>query len=131
MLQTYIPQVNPIDCSVTITEQGFRFSVEAAKRADLDSVQWMRLHTDPDDRLIVFEPVPGLDRQHGVLKLGTYRKHSKSVIAKGLITQYSWIKAITELPSNMRVFELKPYPGQLPQLDSSGEIQRRSLGISS
>lgn len=109
---------------VTITPTAFMFSVAARDAANLGEIHWMRIHTDPDDRLVVFEPVPGLDKRPSFLKLGTSQKGHKRLIAKGLISQTPWIKAIIAMPVEARKFDMKPYPGPLPPLESDSGKQR-------
>jgi len=99
---------------VTITPTAFRFSIVASITANLSDIHWMRIHVDPNDRLVVFEPVPGLDKVANVLKLGTQRKGLKTLVAKGLISNTPWIRALVEMPIEARKFEMKRYSGPLP-----------------
>ena len=75
----------------------------------------MRVFTDDDKRLVVFRPVSGLEKRPGLLKLGTSRKGYKTLTAKGVIAQTTWIGAVARLADvEARKFELKEYPGSLP-----------------
>ena len=75
----------------------------------------MRVLTDEDDRIVVFEPVAGMEKRPGLLKVGTSRKGHKTLTAKGLIASTPWIKAVALLEDvEARKFEMKEYPGPLP-----------------
>ena len=100
---------------VTITPVSFKFSVLARDTARLGDIHWMRVSTDEDKRLVVFQPVSGLKKRSGLLKLGTHGKGSKTLTAKGLIAQNAWIGAVARLADvEARKFELNEYPGSLP-----------------
>ena len=124
-LQTYHPRDIGARCVVTITPRAFRFSVTASNTANLGEIHWMCIHTDPDDRRIVFEPVPGLNKRPGLLKLGTQSGGYRILIAKGLIAQSPWIKSIAAMPVEARRFEMKQYPGPLPPLEHDGSKPRK------
>ena len=114
-LQTYQSKNFQGRCVVLMTPTGFRFSVAARDMAQLSQVNWMRLHTDSEARLIVFEPVPGLEKKPDLLKLGTSKKGHKSLAAKGLIAGMPWIQAVaTQSSPEARRFDLKKYHGALP-----------------
>ena len=115
MLQDYEPKQYGNRCVVTILPKGFLFSVVARNNAQLEDVHWMRVLIDPDDRLVVFAPVSGLEKKPGLLKLGTSQKGHKKLTAKGLIAQTPWIKSVAYLRDlEARKFEFRPYPGPLP-----------------
>ena len=109
---------------VTVNPTSFTFSVEARDMANLKDMHWMRVHTDPDERLIVFEPFAGLDKRPGLLKLGTSNMGHKRLTAKGLIAQRPWIKAVAALPLEQRKFEIKPYLGPMPPSKKNGEARK-------
>lgn len=114
-LRTYQPSLNRGQCEVTITSASFKFSSAARDRAQLHDIHWMRVHTDPDDRLVVFEPVPGVDRRSGCLKLGTSDRSHKTLTAKGLISHEPWIHAVANLRNVAhRRFEMSEYHGSIP-----------------
>ena len=114
-LRTYQPQRNLGQCEVTINSTSFQFSSAARDRAQFQDIHWIRVHIDPDDRLIVFEPVPGVAKRSGCLKLGTSPKGQKKLIAKGLISQQPWIHAVAN-GNNVahRKFEMREYHGPIP-----------------
>ncbi|MCY3816283.1 MAG: hypothetical protein OXG59_08345 [Gammaproteobacteria bacterium] len=114
-LQTYQPKYVQGRCVVLLTPTGFRFSVAARDMAQLAQINWMRLHTDSEERLIVFEPVPGLEKKPDLLKLGTSKKGHKSLAAKGLIARMPWIRSVaTQTSLEARKFDLGRYHGALP-----------------
>ena len=114
-LRTYQPSLNRGQCEVTITPTSFKFSYVARDRAQLNDIHWMRVHMDSDDRLIVFEPVPGVGKRRGCLKLGTSKRGHKTLTAKGLISQELWIREIARLPNvAYRRFEMSEYHGSIP-----------------
>lgn len=118
-LRIYQPTDQNTDPKVLIhTGKGFTFSAAAVRAAGLANIHWMRLYPDDDDRVIVFELVPGLDKPPYGLKLG--RQSSKSyrrLTGKGIINQTPWIKAVAMLPDSVeRKFDLKPYHGSLPEV---------------
>jgi len=115
MLKAYEPKQYGGRCVVTITPISFKFSVLARDTARLADIHWMRVLTDEDERVVVFQPVPGLEKKPGLLKLGTSRKGYKTLTAKGLIARTAWISAVARLPDvEARKFEMKEYPGPLP-----------------
>ena len=115
MLQEYLPKQFGGRCVVKIDSTSFKFSVVARDLAQLQNIHWMRVLTDDDDRLVVFVPVSGMEKRPGLLKLGTSSKGHKSLIAKGLISQTPWIKAVASLKDlEARKFEMKKYPGPVP-----------------
>ena len=120
-LKTYKPKFDSSRCRVTVTRKGFSFSAIARDALRLREIAFMRIHTDPDKRLIVFEPVPGLNKQSDVLKVGHDR--SARVAAKGLISEEPWIKAVAAMPGEARKFEMKEYHGQLPPPESGNRKQ--------
>ena len=106
---------------VTITPTSFKFSVLARDTARLGDIHWMRVFTDDDALLVVFQPVSGLEKRPGLLKLGTSIKGHKTLTGKGLVSRCPWIGAVARLPDvEARKFELKEYPGPLP----AGEGER-------
>ena len=114
-LQTYKPVNVPGRCVVVINLTGFRFSVMARNAAQLTEINWMRLHTDSEERLIVFEPVPGLEKRPDLLKLGTSKTGHKRLAAKGLIRRTPWIRSVAAQTSlEARTFDLRRYHGALP-----------------
>ena len=118
-LQTYQSKYFQGRCVVLITPTGFKFSVAARDMAQLAQINWMRLHTDSETRLIVFEPVPGLEKRPDLLKLGTSKKGHKSLAAKGLIAGMPWIKSVATLTSlEARRFDLQKFHGALPPIPS-------------
>ena len=115
MLKVYKPKQYGDRCVVTLTPTSFKFSVLARDTARLQDIHWMRVFTDDDDRLVVFQPVPGMEKRPELLKLGTSKKGHKTLMAKGLIAQTPWIRAVAHLQDvEARKFELKEYPGPLP-----------------
>ena len=115
MLKAYEPKQYGGRCVVTITPTSFKFSVLARDTAGLGDIHWMRILTDKDDRLVVFQPVSGLEKRPGLLKLGTSNKGHKTLTAKGLIAQTAWIGAVARLADvEARKFELREYPGPCP-----------------
>ncbi len=129
VLQTYYPKDHRGGCVVTITQDAFNFSALASRVANLGDVNWVRLHTDSDDRLVVFELVLGRDKIDGVLKLGTHSRNYKKVIAKGLIRNTPWINKFVQTPVSLRKFELKKYDGELPSLNVANQVPRVSWYI--
>ncbi len=125
VLHTYRPKEQGDRCTVTINSTAFRFSALAGNVAKLSDIHWMRVHTDSDERLIVFEPLAGIDKAPDSLKLGTRAKGYKTLIAKGLISRTPWIKAIVGMPVDARKFELKEYSGLLPTYDQSSSTSTR------
>ena len=117
-LETYQPKYFQGPCDVTITPTSFKFSVAARDAAQLLNIHWMRVHLDRQDRLIVFEPIPGLEKGPDLLKLGTTKSRGyKSLTAKGLIAKTRWIQAVAvECDVSARKFEMKKYPGSPPPL---------------
>ena len=106
---------------VTITTTSFKFSVLARDTARLKDIHWMRVLTDEDDRLVVFQPVSGMEKSSGVLKLGTSNKGHKTLTAKSVIRRTPWIWAVASVKAvAARKFELKEYPGPIP----SGEGEK-------
>ena len=115
MIQAYEPKQYRSRCVVTLTPTAFKFSVLARDTAQLQDIHWMRLLTDEDNRLVVFEPVAGMEKRSGLLKLGTSRTGHKTLTAKGLIASTPWIKGVASLEDvEARKFEMKEYPGPLP-----------------
>ena len=100
--------------------KGFLFSAAASQLANLADIQWMRVFPDDDDRLIVFEPVPGVDKPHFGLKLGLMKRSPNSgrrLPGKGLINQTPWIRSVAALEDVAdRRFDLKPFHGPLPEV---------------
>ena len=117
-LRLYRPTDQSTEPKVLIdTGKGFLFSATASQMAGLDAVQWMRVYPDDDDRLIVFEPVAGLDKPPYSLKLSAFssRHLTRRLTAKGVINQTPWINTVATLPNTAdRKFSLKPYHGPLP-----------------
>ena len=109
---------------VTVSPTSFKFNVLARDTANLSDIHWMRVHTDANERVVVFEPFPGLEKVPGCLKLGTSSKGHKSLTAKGLIAQMSWIRAVAALDVEQRRFEIKPYPGPIPPSEGSSEPRK-------
>ena len=115
MLKPYEPKYYGARCEVTVTPISFKFSVVARNTAQLQNIHWMRVLTDEDDRLVVFQPVSGMQKRPGLLKLGTSGKGHKTLTAKGLIAQNPWINAVARLRDlAARKFEMREYAGQLP-----------------
>ena len=90
-LKTYQPKAYGGSCMVTVTPTTFMLSVAArlclALRrgaVNLGRIHWIRIHTDSDDRLIVFEPVPGVDKRPDLLKLGKSAKGHKDLSRRAL-----------------------------------------------
>lgn len=129
MLRTYEPTQFVGHTAVTVNRYNFRFSVAARNAANLLDIHWMRVHTDPHDRLVVFEPFAGLEKVPGTLKLGTQRRGYKVLTAKGLIAQTSWIRAVSVLNAEQRRFELKRYPGPIPPTSAGANRARPSYYI--
>ena len=125
-LQTYKPKEYRGKCAVTISPRGFNFNGAARDVANLSQIHWMRIHTDPDERLIVFEPVSGIDKSRELLKLGTDKKGHKRLTAKGLVSQTPWLETIARLSLDARKFELKPYSGPVPAFNSGATSTTRS-----
>ena len=116
MIRTYEAKEQGIRCVVTMTPTAFKFSVRARDLAQLHDIHWMRVHTDDDERLVVFEPVPGIEKRPGLLKLGTSSKRHKTLTAKGLINSTPWIKAVSLLEHvESRKFDMEEYSGPLPK----------------
>ncbi len=104
------------------TGKGFLFSATAIRAASLAEVHWIRLYPDDDDRVIVFEPVPGVDKPLYGLKLGQSSRGSRRLTGKGIINQTPWIRAVSMLPDTAdRKFDLKPYHGPLPEVAGCGQ----------
>lgn len=122
-LRVYQPTAQTTDPKVLIeTDKGFLFSSTASQMADLADILWMRVYPDDEDRLIVFEPVPGVDKPPFGLKLrGRSAGRTRRLTAKGLINQTPWIRSVAALADTAdRRFELKPFHGPLPDVDGSG-----------
>ena len=116
MLKAYTPKYASGECVVRLTRTAFHFSVLARDTAQLQDIHWMRVHTDDDDRLVVFEPVSGMEKRPELLKLGTSKGGYKRLTAKGLIGETPWIKAVADLEHVQdRKFQMKEYPGPLPE----------------
>ena len=113
--------------SVTIGggKLAFIFNVAAVRAAALEEIMWMYVYTDPEERLIVFEPIGGRDKGPGMLKLGNAGRGSGSsrrLIAKSLINGNGWVKAVADKEHiEDRKFELKSYRGDLPKDNTSKE----------
>ena len=83
-------------------------------------IVWVRVYPDDEDRLIVFEPVPSVDKPPFGLKLGRSASRARRPTANGLINQTPWIRIVAALANTVdRRFDLKPFHGPLPNADDS------------
>ena len=122
-LKIYEPSAQNTGPTVLVdTGKGFLFSAAASQMANLINMQWMRVFRDDDDRLIVFEPVPGLDKPPSGLKLqGRSTSRTRRLTAKGFINQTPWTRAVAALADTAdRRFDLKPFHGALPDVQGAG-----------
>ena len=115
--------------SVTVVPRGFVFSAAANNLAGLGSILWMRVYTDSDHRIVVFEAVSGHDKGPDMLKLGLTRQRmdgNRRLTAKGLIANTPWIQSVAaEGSTAARKFELKPYVGSLPPVPNDNRVKSR------
>lgn len=111
-LRKYVPKSYRDDrCLVTVDAASFKFNAAARSRARLQDFHYMQVHFDPEERLIVFEPMPGARKKAGWLKLG---RESKSLPAKGIVSSNDWIKAVASHQDIAdRKFEISPYDGDV------------------
>ena len=108
-LQSVKPSRTAGVCEVTLTQTSFRFSAAARDVANLHDIHWVQVHIDSEDRLIVFEPKPGLERVANCFTLGTSKKGYKTLTAKKLIKEQKWIASVASLGISERKFELRRY----------------------
>ena len=123
VLKAYRPQRTKGGSWVRVSKGGFYFSAQACNLANLNKINWMRLHSDSDERIVVFEPIPGLEKSEDLLRLSTpNRRNVKFLIAKGLIAEEPWIHAVGSIESSeSRRFDLKKYEAQVPPPPPDGK----------
>ena len=107
-LKTYTPRYRAAkEPLVTVAPGQFRFSAVAAKMAGLESAHWVRISTDESEHLIGFEFLDDPIQPEDANKLRSTSGSSRLCVAKGLINNTPWIKAVA---AQRRKFKLFQYP---------------------
>ena len=108
----HIPTINSKGPVVSIRSSGFVFGSEACRLAGLnESVYWIRVHLDHDERCIAFEFLSGDERPEDVYTLRHPGGSSRACATKSLIRNAPWVQAVAALRDNAaRKFTLFRHP---------------------